>query len=133
MAASSKLAPFLYDQMLPYLQASAIAAAQQCDGGTNGTQCGLRWTLGTQYDGLTGAGEEMAALEVVQSLLIKNSAAPVTATTGGTSVGDASAGTGSADDTTLPSAITGKITTADRAGAGILSALVIGGTLGGAW
>lgn len=133
MAASSKVAPFLYDQVLPYLQASATAASQQCSGGNGGTSCGLQWTKNSTYDGLTGVGEEMAALEIVQSLLVKNAVSPVTADTGGTSKGDASAGTGGSDDSTLSDASTAKISTADRAGAGILTALVIIGTLGGAW
>lgn len=114
------------------MQASATAASQQCDGGSDGTSCGLQWTKNSTYDGNTGVGQQMAALEIVQSLLIKNSVAPVTADTGGTSKGDASAGTGS-DDSTLPAANTSKITTADKAGAGILTALVVIGTLSGAW
>lgn len=132
MAASAKLAPFLYDQMMPYMQASATAATQQCDGGNGGNSCGLQWTKGVEYDNNPGVGQQMAALEIVQSLLIKDSPAPVSADAGGTSKGDASAGTGS-DDSTLPTTVTGKITTADKAGAGILTAIVVCGTLGGAW
>jgi mannan endo-1,6-alpha-mannosidase len=132
MAAASKLAPFLYDQMEPYMQASATAATQQCDGGSDGTSCGLQWTKGSQYDGMTGVGQQMAALEIVQSLLIQKSPSTVSAKQGGTSKGDASAGTGG-DDSTLSDATTTKIGTSDKAGAGILTALAAIGTLGGAW
>lgn len=133
MAAAAKLAPFLYSEMEPYMQASATAATQQCDGGSDGTSCGLQWTKGSQYDGSTGVGQQMAALEIVQSLLINKASPPVSADTGGTSKGDASAGTGGDDDSTLSDASTNKIDTSDKAGAGILTALATIGTLGGAW
>lgn len=54
MASSTKAAPWLYDMVEPYLQASATAAAQQCDGGTDGITCGLRWTMNTTWDGSYG-------------------------------------------------------------------------------
>lgn len=131
MASSSKVAPFLYDQVMPYMQASATAASEQCDGADNA--CGLQWTKNSTYDGTAGVGQQMAALEIIQGLLVQKSASPVTADTGGTSKGDPTAGTGGDDDSTLSDAITSKISTADRAGAGILSAVVVVGTLGGAW
>lgn len=131
MAASTKVAPWLYDQVRPYIEASAVAAAQQCSGGTDGVTCGLEWTKNTTYDGKYGVGEQMAALEVIQATLIQKSSSPVGADTGGTSQGDPSAGTGGDDDS--GGAPTSVITTADRAGAGILTAFVIISTLGGMW
>jgi len=72
----------------------------------------------------------MNVLAAVSSLLIDNSNAPVTSEDGGTSVGDPNAGVGSGsigDD--LP-----PITTADRAGAGIVTAvLIISATAAFAW
>ncbi|KAJ9295117.1 CAZyme family GH76 [Paecilomyces variotii] len=130
MAATIKLAPFTHDLLLPKLQASAMAAAQQCSGPDNA--CGLRWTMGAQYDGSLGVGEQMSAMEIFQSNLIDQTPDPVTNMTGGTSKGDYSAGTGASDDDSLHD-YEDRITVADRAGAGILTGLVIIFTLGGAY
>lgn len=117
------MAPFTYDQIIPKLRASAMAAAQTCTGGDKGTSCGLKWTQGS-WDGSKGVGEQMSALEVFQSNLITKVAPPVTNSTGGTSQGDNSAGTGSKGDP-QPKVYTDTITTADRAGAGILTGLML--------
>lgn len=130
MAATIKVAPFTHDLIMPKLQASALAAAQQCNGPDNA--CGLRWTMGTQYDGSTGVGEQMSAMEVFQSNLIDQVAGPFTNQTGGTSQGDNTAGTGHSDQDAL-GIYTSEITTADRVGAGFLTAIVIICTVGGAW
>lgn len=131
MAASTKVAPFILPLVMPKLRASAIAAAQQCSGGSNGQMCGMKWTQGAQWDGTMGVGQQMAALEVIQSNLIQGVSAPVTNSTGGTSKGNAAAGGGSTStDPTLP---TDPIETKDRAGAGILTALVVIWVIGGVW
>lgn len=130
MAAACVRAPFTYPLLKPILEASARAAASTCTGGASGTQCGLKWTQ-QSFDGWTGVGEQMSALEVFQSNLIEYSAGPVTGDTGGTSEGDPNAGTNSAigpDDLHKE-----PVTTADKAGAGILTVLVIFVFLGGAW
>ncbi|KAF2769451.1 mannan endo-1,6-alpha-mannosidase [Teratosphaeria nubilosa] len=129
MAASQKLAPFVKDLVQPNLQTSAEAAAKSCSGGTDGVTCGQTWTTGS-WDGKYGIGQQMNALEAVQGLLIDQVLGPLTMTTGGTSRGDVSAGTGGDSS---PSGHLKTITTADRAGAGILTALVLIGLLGGAW
>ena len=70
------------------------------------------------------------ALEVIQSNLIQQAKAPLTSGTGGTSKGDPAAGVG---DMTTPGGVK-PITTGDRAGAGILTALVAAVVLSGlAW
>jgi len=116
---------------MPKLQTSAQAAAAQCSGGDDGNQCGLRWTNGATWDGSFGVGEQMSALEVIQSNLITKVAGPVTNKTGGTSKGNPSAGTGG---DTAPNGIhTSTITTGDKAGAGFLTALILVGMVGGAW
>jgi len=89
MAASTKVAPWLYDQMQPFLAASAMAAAQSCVGGDTGTMCGTKWYTGG-WDGSFGVGQQMSALEVIQSNLITQVQGPVTNNTGGTSKGDPS-------------------------------------------
>lgn len=130
MAATTKLAPFTFDTIMPKLRASAAAAALQCSGGADGKTCGLRWTEGAKWDGSTGVGEQMSAMEVFQSNLITKVEAPVTNNTGGTSKGDPSAGTGgTATQPGLPNAVTKK----DKVGAGILTTLVLMGVMAGTW
>jgi mannan endo-1,6-alpha-mannosidase len=120
MAATTKMAPFTYDAIMAKLAPSAQAAAQQCSGGDNGRTCGLKWTMGNTWDGSYGVGQEMAALEVIQSNLIAQVRGPVTNTTGGTSVGNYAAGTA----TTSVIAIT-PATEADRVGAGFVTAVLL--------
>jgi len=138
MAATTVRAPFTYPLLTPYLQASATGAASACSGlwpagvpgGTPGTACGLKWTTGT-YDEWTGVGQQMAALSVIQSNLVPVTLPPVTASTGGTSKGNPAAGT---NTNVGPTGLeTTPVTTADKAGAGILTALVIFTFVGGAW
>lgn len=129
MAASTKVAPWTSEQILPLLASSATAAAKSCTGGDNGNMCGTKWTTGS-YDGGLGVGQQMNALEVIQSNLITQVKGPLGNDTGATSVGDPSAGTVSNSG---PPAVQEQVTTGDRAGAGVLTALVIVGLLGGAW
>lgn len=129
MGHTMKVAPFTQDTILPLLKSSATAAAKQCNAGPNQTTCGLKWTLNGVNDGSTGVGEEMAALEVMQALLFREVAGPVTANTGGISKSNPSAG-GEAPQTPITfNAITG----GDKAGAGFLTALVLVAIVGGAW
>ena len=130
MAATTKMAPFTYDTIIEKLRASAAAAALQCSGGSGGTLCGMKWTDGAKYDGTTGVGQQMSALEVMQSLLISKVAAPVTDATGGTSKGDPSAGSGGTFNPLLPN---DQIQRKDRVGAGFLTTLVIVSGLGCIW
>jgi len=130
MAATIKMAPFTYDLIMPKLQASAQAAAAQCSGGADGNTCGLQWTQGAKYDGSFGVGEQMSAMEVIQSNLITKVAGPVTNNTGGTSKGNPSAGTGGDNPIAVEAAT---ITTGDKAGAGFLTVLILVGMVGGAW
>lgn len=129
MAAATKVAPFIYDQVKAVLESSAKAAALQCSGGANGRMCGLSWSKGASWDGTSGVGQQMAAMEVVQSNLIQAARDPLSAATGGTSVGNPNAGNGDigSNDPNLskPS------TTADKAGAGILTAVVAAIVLSG--
>lgn len=133
MAATAMVAPWTYDYVMARLTPSAAAAAAVCTGGTNGTQCGFRWYDGI-YDGNIGAGQEMCALEVMQSLLITQAAAPVTSSSGGTSKGDASAGTGTGTTVDLHEY---NITATDRGGAwaltAILSILMLSGAVWTLW
>lgn len=99
----------------------------QCTGGQSGRKCGFFWASGHYIDPevthTTGAGEAMNVLAAVSSLLVNETKAPVTNKTGGTSKGNPGAGLegGYEPKKYKP------ITTADKAGAGILTALVAGG------
>ncbi|OTB18886.1 glycoside hydrolase family 76 protein [Daldinia sp. EC12] len=101
MASASQMAPFTFDTLMPLVKSCAGAAALQCSGspsadlykGPAGTACGFKWTSKENFDGLAGVGEQMSALSAIQYTLVKKqSVAPVTATTGGTSKGDPDAG-----------------------------------------
>lgn len=131
MAATTKLAPFTYDLIMPKLRASAAAAALQCSGGPSGETCGVKWTEGAKWDGATGVGEQMSALEVIQSNLITKVDGPVTDSTGGTSKGNPSAGSGGTSR--QPGLPSNTVTKKDRVGAGLLTSLVLIGVIGGAW
>lgn len=132
MAQTTKLAPFTTDQIMKALAISGTAAAAQCSGGDNGRSCGMQWTKGATWDGTKGVGQQMSALEVIISNQIGAVGGPVTNTTGGISKGDPNAGSGSVGSANgLNSHQT---TSADRAGAGILTFLMLVGLLGGcAW
>lgn len=115
---------------MPKLRASAKAAAEQCNGPDNA--CGLRWNQHSKYNGKTGVGEQMAAMNIFQVHLIDRVKPRVTNTTGGTSQGDPDAGTGTSDEVAV--GLDGPpITTGDRVGAGILTAIVVILTGGGAY
>lgn len=120
MSTTTRIAPFTSEKILPVLAKSAQAAITQCNGGDNGRTCGFKWQSGT-YDGKTGVGQTMNVLAAVSSLLMEKSKPPVTEKTGGTSKGDPNAGVG--DDNF--ERVFRPITTADRAGAGILTFVVL--------
>jgi mannan endo-1,6-alpha-mannosidase len=133
MAAATQVAPFLTDQVLKALKTSAVAAAQQCSGGSSGRACGFQWTKGATWDGTTGVGQQMDALEVIISTQIGHVNAPVTNATGGTSVGNPNAGSSSAS-TVQQLETSQTITTGDKVGAGILTTVIIALMVGGlAW
>ncbi|KAI9929435.1 hydrolase 76 protein [Aspergillus wentii] len=121
MSASTQLAPFTYDMVMPKLRASAVAAAKTCVGGSKKTTCSLKWAE-PKWDGRDDVGQQMSVLEVVQANLISRVEPPVTDENGGTSKGDPGAGSRPPDP--RPPAITMDITTGDRAGAGILTGLM---------
>ncbi|OJD36289.1 glycoside hydrolase family 76 protein [Diplodia corticola] len=136
MAVAAQLAPFTAAAIAPRLRASALGAAKQCAGGEGGIMCGRRWYQDT-WDGFQGIGEQMSALSVVQAnmLFINNGTdgadtpkPPLSADTGGSSKGDPSAGTGSG----VAQPRVDMVTTADKAGAAILTVGVVILTVGGA-
>ncbi|KAK7700180.1 hypothetical protein SLS57_012178 [Botryosphaeria dothidea] len=132
MASAIKVAPWTADLLQPYLEASRQAAASACNDKGDGTaECSLRWTKGA-FDGTSsvGMGENMAALEMIGTALVDLVPGPVTNDTGGTSKGNPNAGLSSPD---TPTENVEPIGTADRAGAAIITILLMGGMLAGAY
>lgn len=136
MAATTKWAPWTYASVKPQLDASATAAAQQCTGGSNGRMCGLRWANNSgQWDGTTGVGQQMAAMEVVLATMIQVLEAPVTNSTGGTSRGNSEAGTQTSVGANRISSLEmmKPIDKADIAGAYVLTTVILVSLMGGIW
>ncbi|QSS66977.1 glycosyl hydrolase [Histoplasma capsulatum] len=129
MAATMQICPFTTARLLPILRASAAGAASACTIGTNGAQCSQRWNVG-RFEGSAGLGQLMAALEVIQGLLVRRAPLPVSAKTNGTSKVDVGAGFVRGD--LLPEIATRPITVGDQIGAAILTAVFLGFILGGA-
>ncbi|KAK3377920.1 glycoside hydrolase [Podospora didyma] len=125
LAVVTQIADFTAPQILRVLKTSTEAAVATCTGEANGRTCGFKWNT-KAYDGSHGAGQQMNVLGAVSSLLIGQVKAPVTNTTGGTSKGDPNAGSqyDTFNDKKLPP------TTGDKAGASILTLLVLGVALG---
>ena len=120
LAVTTQLVPSTAATIMPRLAASAQAAAVQCSG--PGNQCGRRWYQ-TVWDGQKGVGEQMSALSIFQNNLIANGAAPQTLDHGGTSKSDPNAGDAGGGNLPLDPLLANPPTTADKAGAGILTFL----------
>ncbi len=121
MALTAELVPGLAGQIWPYILKSGEGAAGQCDGGDDGQECGYHWTT-TTWDGSTGVGQQMSALSAIQANLLplEDLSGPLTLATGATSKQNPNAGTDVTNGQTLT-----PITTADKAGAGILTFLIL--------
>ncbi|KAL8298511.1 hypothetical protein RB601_002467 [Gaeumannomyces tritici] len=76
MWASTLLVPAAAKPVADLLNPSAEAAARSCTGGNKGTQCGFRWYVGG-FDGDTGLGPEMCALETIQGALAATAEPPL--------------------------------------------------------
>ncbi|KAL2826295.1 glycosyl hydrolase family 76-domain-containing protein [Aspergillus cavernicola] len=119
MAASTQMAPFTYDLVIPKLRASASAAAKSCFGRSDEAICSLKWTA-QEYDGSPpDVGIQMSALEVIQSTMIERVNPPVSEGHGGTSRGNPAGGS---NNLPSPPAMTlREIKSADRVGAAVLT------------
>jgi mannan endo-1,6-alpha-mannosidase len=72
---TAQMMPSLRTKIEGLLVPSAKAAVAGCTGGKSGHQCGLKWYVGG-FDQVATLGGQMCALEVVQGLLIQDSAKP---------------------------------------------------------
>lgn len=129
LATAAIVAPFTQPGVMTVLKSSTAGCVKSCL--ADGT-CGFRWTTGS-YDGDVAngpAGQEMSALAALTTLLIdQKNQGPFTNKTGGTSIGDPNAGQN--PNVFLPPP---PVTTGWRAGAGILTAVILASMLGGlAW
>lgn len=125
----TQIAPFTREKLLPILRKSTEAAVKQCTGGASGRVCGFYWSDGVfvdpAVDKTTGAGEAMNVLAAVSSLLANDKNGPVTNRTGGISIGNPNAGGKDNGERVLRA-----ITMSDRAGAGILTAVLLASAVG---
>lgn len=129
LAVSAQLAPFTQNQIMPWLQTSAGAALKVCSGGPpGGIVCGRQWYI-NQDDGTRDIGNQMTAMSVVQSNLIKNVPPPADHRTG-SSTGDASAGNGNKQPTADDILATRKLETGDIVGAWLITAIMVLVTVG---
>ncbi|KAI1331700.1 glycoside hydrolase family 76 protein [Xylariaceae sp. FL0255] len=119
MAYTALLVPSTAATIMPLLKTSTQAAVNQCVGGDNGRQCGFQWASG-KFDGLLGAGQQMDVVAALSSLLVLDSSGPVTNTTGGTSQGNPNAGGSGGSNLDLA-----PITAGDKAGAAIVTIIVL--------
>ncbi|KAI1608932.1 mannan endo-1,6-alpha-mannosidase [Exophiala viscosa] len=77
LAGTSIMAPFTAGRIGEILRASAQGAAAACTGGLNGTVCGSKWYLGG-WDGTSGLGQELCAMEAMYALLVNQTNPPAT-------------------------------------------------------
>ena len=120
MTSAAQLAPFLKDKIMDTLRTSTEHAVTACK--EDGT-CSLRWTEGAYDDNdKPGAGQQMNVLAALSTLLIdeQDVKRPVTNGTGGTSVGNPSAGQEA--PSFKPHA---PASTTDKAGAAVLTAVAL--------
>ncbi|CCX05518.1 Similar to Mannan endo-1,6-alpha-mannosidase DCW1; acc. no. P36091 [Pyronema omphalodes CBS 100304] len=126
LSITARVAPFTASQIMPLLKSSAVAAVKSCAAGPDGNTCGLKWYSGG-WDGNQGVGEQLSALETVQSCLTPvgdgkmQIPAWVTEHAGGTSRGDPNAGM---EVKEIEQNLV-RIDTKDEAGAWILTVITI--------
>ncbi|KAJ5610694.1 hypothetical protein N7510_007413 [Penicillium lagena] len=125
------LVPQVYDTIMPKLQVTAQGAAASCTGPTTPELCGCSWYQ-KKLDPRLGLEPMMSASNIFTINLLsfdtqRQKQGPLTSSTGGTSKGNFNAGKNSGSQNSTPPA---PITTADRAGAGVLTAVFLSIWLG---
>lgn len=76
------------------LKASAQGAAAACSGGSNGTACGSDWSSG-RYDGSTGLGQDLSALEIMLANIPSKATQTANSTSSSSSGGPSGTASGS--------------------------------------
>ena len=129
LAVTVQLAPFTEAQIMPWLQGSATAISNICNGAGEGTTCGRKWWVSTN-DGSVAVGNQMTAMAMVQANLILNTGAPVD-NGEGTSKGNPAAGSNVAPIN--PADFLPKITVGDKVGAWIITVVLLLALISGAF
>jgi len=125
LSQTAVLVPDLQDDIMTAINASAKAAAQSCSGGRDGHTCGMNWNQGS-YDDMYGLGEQINAVSAFTSSLVLSKDGPYTAHNGGSSNDTATKGISSGSGSnTNPLEDDRPVTTGDRAGAGIVTAILM--------
>jgi mannan endo-1,6-alpha-mannosidase len=127
MGYTAIVAPWTRDLINPRLQASAMAAAAQCTGGESQTRCNLYWATKNELVASFGVGEQMAAMEVIQSLLYPFAAGPASRNSGGSSLSRPNAGL----DTTSELPLIKDSTVGEKIGGIFLTVFMLVGTVAG--
>lgn len=78
LATSTQMIPDTTDAVMKLLRSSALAAVGACSGGSDNQTCGTKWYVGG-WDGTSGVGQQLAALEAVQGLLVNSTESPAVA------------------------------------------------------
>lgn len=130
---TAQLVPDLAPQIMKYLVPSAQAAVRTCSGGRDGHTCSLDWLTGTYDVNYIGLGEQLSVLGVILNTQIMKSAGPLADITGGESKGNGSAGAVYESPFANTIAAPLVIGPGDRAGAGIITAVVGIVLLGTGW
>lgn len=123
LALTAVLVPQTYDTIYGRLEVTANAIAQSCSGGTDQHTCGMNWSH-TGWDDYYGLGEQMSALESVQSLMIMKKQQILTIQSGASSLGDPIFG----NQTTVAQAKLLDLNKGDTAGASIIT-VIVGATI----
>lgn len=116
-----ELIPSSAPKIKQLLSNTAIGLSKTCASSGAVKACGMIWTTGT-YDGRDDFGTALTAFNTFNALLAPVGKAPATADNGGTSKGNADAGLDRFD---LDDEVVTPPTVADKAGAGILTFLVL--------
>ena len=74
MIASTQMVPGIYNTVKEFAIRSAESAAAACTGDEDA--CGTKWYVGV-FDGITGVGQQLSALENIQGLLVSSTQPPV--------------------------------------------------------
>jgi mannan endo-1,6-alpha-mannosidase len=119
LALTAVLVPDTYDKIYNRMEITAKAVAQSCVGGTDLHTCGMNWSY-PGWDQYYGLGEQMSALEVLQSLMIKDKQTILTLKDGASSIGVVDFG----NQTYVPTAKPLNLDAGDTAGAAIITVVV---------
>lgn len=78
LAGTSLMAPFTAGRVGELLRTSAKGAAASCTGAPSGNTCGSKWYTGG-WDGTSGLGQQLSAMEVMYALLVNQTDPPANA------------------------------------------------------